>query len=97
MLERHISNIGIVLLRLDPLVAETLQHVDEAGGIMHLTLVSGQLDSELVLVIAQGEFTTNIKGLFHDHPTFILLTDAHLMAEEFQTTENRFLLVADIR
>ena len=97
MLERHIGDVGVVLLRRDPLVAEALQLIDKAGGIVHLTFIGSHLDGELVLVIAQREFGVDIQGLFEDHTAFVLLSYAHLLSEEFQTTEDGFLLVTHIR
>ena len=38
-----------------------------------------------------------VESLFKDHPAFVFLSDAHLLSEEFQTTEHRAFVVVDIR
>ena len=97
MMQRHIGDVRIGLLGLDPTVAETLEHIDEARGIMHLALVGGQLDGELVLVIAQGQLAAFVQGLRQDDAPVELVTNAYLLAEELQTTEDRRLGIADVR
>ena len=64
---------------------------------MNLTLVGGQLDSELVLVVSKHKFFQLVHGLLQDHTTLVFLTNAHLLSEEFQTAEHRTLVTIDIR
>ena len=96
MMERHIGDIGVLLLSLDPTVAEAFEHIDEARGVMDLTLIGSELDGELILVMAQDKLITLVEGLFEDDATIVLLTHAHLLSEKFQATEDRSLGIVDI-
>ena len=60
---------------------------------MRLTLIRRQLDGELVLVVTQHQFLTNVKRLLQDHMAVVFLADLHLLTEQLQTTEDRTLLV----
>ena len=62
---------------------------------MHLTLVGGQLDGELTLVIAQHQFLANIQVFIQNHATIVGLANTQLLSEEFQTTEDRRLVIID--
>ena len=64
---------------------------------MYLTLVGGQLDGELVVIVSQHQLIQLVQCLLKDHTTFVFLANAHLLSEEFQTTEDRTLVIIDVR
>ena len=93
MMERHVGDVRIVLLGGNPLIAESLKLVDEARVVMYLTLVGGQLDGELTLVMAEHKFMAYIKILFKNDTTIVLLAYTHLLSEQLESTEDRSLVI----
>ena len=93
MMERHVGDVRIVLLGGNPLIAESLKLVDEARVVMYLTLVGGQLDGELTLVMAEHKFMAYIKILFKNDTTIVLLANAHLLSEQLESAEDRSLVI----
>ena len=96
MFQRHISNVRIVLLGLNPLIAETLKHIYKSRCIMHLALVGGQLYGKLVLIVAKYQFLACVQVFVHNHTSIVLFADAKLLSEELQSTEDRRLGIVDI-
>ena len=95
MMERHVSDVRILFLGLDPTVAEAFQHIDEPRCIVNLTLIGTQLDRKLVLVVTKRELTTLVESLFEDDTTVELLANANLLSEELQATEDGLLRIVD--
>ena len=96
MVQRHIGNVRIVLLGLDPLIAEAFELIDKTRLVVHLALVGGQLDGELTLVMAQDEFLAHVEVLLENHTSIVSLANAQLLSEELQTAEDRCFVVVDI-
>ena len=96
MVQRHIGNVRIVLLGLNPLIAEAFELIDKARLVVHLALVGGQLDGELILVVAQDEFLADVEILLENDATIVGLANTQLLSEELQTAEDRCFVVVDI-
>ena len=62
---------------------------------MHLALIGGQLDGELILVIAQDQLLAHVEILLENHTSVVSLANAQLVTEEFQATEERCFVVVD--
>ena len=60
---------------------------------MHLTFIRSQLDGELIFVMFQHQLPAHVKGLTKNHMTIVCHTDLNLLTEQFQTAEDRTLLI----
>ena len=90
--QRHVSNVGVHLLRAHPLLVEAHQLIDEARAVMNLTAAARQLNGKLVLAVPQHQLTADVKCLVQYHTAVELTRGFHLTVKDLQTTEQgRFL------